>query len=164
MEFLISARVPDNQCIYGQRVTLSRINSLNVVPVKTYSAIGIGQELATAIFEHRFRSPLMDPPSAAIMLVDAIRQVKRSVIECGKSTDIVAVLDYQTAAERNWGKSEIEQIEADCVFLESVLNPLLTIVPSDAVDTAFEHTLEHLCWLIRERLRNQQRITIPFVP
>jgi hypothetical protein len=115
--------------------------------------VGVGQEFALSIFERRYQC--LSTLECAYILIDAIRQVKKSVQGCGGSTNIVEIPDSGDRPYENFGKLEIEKIEKECEFLEGILNPLLLAFPSPMTSEAFESTVD---WLLnRLRLRRAER-------
>jgi 20S proteasome alpha/beta subunit len=138
---------------YDYKTSLYHLYGDRTLPIDRYAVIGIGQEFALSIFERRYQC--LTTLECAYILIDAIRQVKKSVQGCGGSTNIVEIPDNGDRPYENFGKLEIDQIEKECEALEGILNPLLLAFPSPMVRENFESTVE--LFVNRMRLRRANR-------
>jgi hypothetical protein len=146
-------REPFKTKLCDYKTSLYHLYGDRTIPIDKYGVIGIGQEFALAIFERRYQC--LSTLECAYILIDAIRQVKRSVLSCGGSTNIVEIPNDGERPYENFGKLEIEEIEKECEFLEGILNPLLLAFPSPMTRENFERTAD---WLVnRLRLRRAER-------
>lgn len=146
-------REPYKVKVFDYESSLYHLYGDRTMPIKKYGVIGVGQDVALSIFEHRY-APLPTSECAYIM-IDAIRQVKRSVQLCGGSTNIIEIPNTDELPYENFGKLEIAQIEDECDFLEGILNPLLLAFPSPMTGENFEGTVN---WLVnRMKLRRANR-------
>jgi 20S proteasome alpha/beta subunit len=146
-------REPFKAKLNDYRTSLYHLHGDRTLPIDRYVVIGIGQEFALSIFERRYQC--LTTLECAYILIDAIRQVKKSVQACGGSTNIVEIPDNGERPYENFGKLEIEQIEKECEFIEGLLNPLLLAFPSPMAGENFEKTMD---WLTnRLRLRRAER-------
>jgi hypothetical protein len=146
-------REPFKTKLHDYRTSLYHLYGDRTLPIDRYAVVGVGQEFALSIFERRYQC--LSTLECAYILIDAIRQVKKSVQGCGGSTNIVEIPDSGDRPYENFGKLEIEKIEKECEFLEGILNPLLLAFPSPMTSEAFESTVD---WLLnRLRLRRAER-------
>lgn len=147
---------------YDYRTSVYHLNGNSVVPVDRYAAIGIGADIAHAVF-----GPIYQHTStleSAFNMIDALRRVKTTVPGCGGSSTVMTIAnsgDYPIAVVPS---NEIKQIEADCEFLDEQLRRLYQWFPSSIPDEGFEHNFSTLKKKLLERRSQPNRLKFPWKP
>jgi 20S proteasome alpha/beta subunit len=147
---------------YDYRTTVYHLNGNSVVPVDRYAAVGIGADIAHAVF-----GPIYQHAStveAAFNMIDALRRVKSTVPGCGGLSTIMTIADSGDYPVDLVPSDEIKQIEADCEFLDQNLRYLYQWFPSSMPGDGFEHNFSTLKKRLSERRSKAGRLKYPYVP
>lgn len=147
---------------YEYRTTVYHLNGDSTVPVDRYAAIGIGADIAHAVFGpiYQRRSTL----EATFDMIDALRRVKTTVPGCGGASTIMTLVNSGDYPVDLVPTEEIKQIEEDCEFLDKNLRHLYQWVPSSTPNERFEDTFSLLKKRILERRSKPGRLKFPFAP
>lgn len=149
-------RQPLKETIQDYRTDLYMVRGERIFRVEKYAALGIGEEMATAIFE-----PLYVPLSTrenAYISIYGIQKVKRAIQGVGGTTDIIEILNDNNLPFGDFGKEEIRRIEEEFDFLDSALRPLLIAFPSEMTTTNFNGTLRFLVGRLKKRRKKRGKI------
>jgi hypothetical protein len=148
---------------YEYRTTVYHLNGKSTVPVDQYAVIGIGSDIAHAVFRPIYQGTT-GTLEAAFGMIDALRRVKTTVPGCGGLSTVMRIAnsgDYPVDAVPS---DEIKQIEADCEFLDRYVRPLYHWVPSSMQSDRLERNLDMLKQRLVERHNQLGRLKFPYVP
>jgi hypothetical protein len=132
------------------------------MPVDRYVAIGIGADIAHAVFGPIYQSTnILD---GSFNMIDALRRVKTTVPGCGGPSTLLTIANEGDYPIDTVPSNEIKQIEADCEFLDEKLRHLYQWLPSSLAHQKFDRNLSILSKNLRERRKQAGRLKYPYVP
>jgi 20S proteasome alpha/beta subunit len=146
---------------YEYRTTVYHLNGGSVVPVDRYAAIGIGADIAHAVFGPIYQGHV-GVLESSFNMVYALRRVKATVPGCGGNSTVMTIANAGDYPVDLIPSAELKQIEDDCEFLDNKLRMLYQWVPSSLTEEGFEHNFEVLKKRIIERRSQPNRLNFPW--
>jgi 20S proteasome alpha/beta subunit len=147
---------------YEYRTTVYHLNGNSVVPVDRYAAIGIGADIAHAVFGPIYNS-WSGILEASFDMIDALRRVKATGPGCGGCSTVMTIANYGDHPIDFVPSDEILQIESDCEFLDENLRFLYRWMSSPGSKQRFNKNISLLRKRLTERRATPGRLTFPSV-
>jgi 20S proteasome alpha/beta subunit len=158
-DFLITVRrdvqEPFKTKIYDYEAELYAARNENFFKVDKFLALGIGEELAAALFEPLYLK--FSTRENAYLMVYAIKKIKQSIQGVGGRTEIIEIPNSDALPFADLGKLEIEQIEKDFDFLEEKIRPLLIAFPSEMTKQNFQLTLARFTKELKQHRKDKAK-------
>jgi 20S proteasome alpha/beta subunit len=124
--------------------------------VDRYAALGIGEEMATAVFEPLYLA--LSTRENVYIATYAIQKVKRAIQGVGGTTTIIEVRNDDSIPFADFGAEEVRRMEDEFDFLDNALRPLLIAFPGEMTTENFNATLQHLGERLRKRRAERGKI------
>jgi 20S proteasome alpha/beta subunit len=146
-------REPYKTKVYDYETELYVARNDNFFRVEKYFALGIGEELAAALFEPLYLR--LGTRENVYLMVYAIKKIKQSIQGVGGHTEIIEIPNSEVLPFADLGRLEVEQIEKDFTYLDEKLRPLLIAFPSDMTTKNFQLTLARFTKVLKEHRKSR---------
>lgn len=142
--FLVTIRkdIRDQGKLHDYKTDLYMVRGKRFFQVEKYAALGIGEEMATAVFEPLYLG--LSTRENVYIAIYAIHKVKRAIQGVGGTTTIIEILNDASLPFGDFGKEEVRRIEEEFDFLDDAVRPLLIAFPSEMTTDNFNSTLKRL--------------------
>jgi 20S proteasome alpha/beta subunit len=123
----------------GSRISLFRASGNRLIPVKTYSVLGIGIEKAQAVFSTLYRTG-MSSTLAGYMAIYGLGRIKGLVQGCGGGSRVWKITN-SVFDQKCLSESDVARAEEGFVFFEREFSSVMFNFPDPQVDNEHFQTI-----------------------